>query len=203
MKPIDLIHLQIYLEYQLDPRGMLVPFPSSSEQALYLVYHHTEGHVPYFSHLLPPDLRQQLLTLGPGQAFANPGEVRRMITAGYQPCGGGDQIFWSGYFPRQPDPSEFPDVVLQGEECVVIVEGQTVCRAVSVRQNEDAHEAYVETNPDFQQRGFGRQAVAAWAYQVMQRGQVALYSDKMTNLTSAALARRLGIGWYADVIGFE
>ena len=38
MDPIDLIHLQITLEYALDASGRLVPFPGSSEQGLYIVY---------------------------------------------------------------------------------------------------------------------------------------------------------------------
>lgn len=78
-----------------------------------------------------------------------------------------------------------------------------VSSATSVRQNDQAAEVYVETQPGFMKRGFGRQVVAAWANECANHGRVAFYSYDLTNQASAALAKGLGVEWYADVIGFD
>jgi hypothetical protein len=51
MQPLDLINVQIRLEYVLDTEG-LVPFPDSSEQALYIVYRHAGGTLSFFNQKL-------------------------------------------------------------------------------------------------------------------------------------------------------
>ena len=56
MDAIELIRLQITLEYALDGAGRLVPFPGSSEQGLYIVYRYAGGYIPYFSHRLPEEV---------------------------------------------------------------------------------------------------------------------------------------------------
>lgn len=203
MDPIDLIHLQIRLEYQIDQDGLLVPFLGSTEQALFLVYHFGQGYQPYFNHRLPMELRQQLLRLGPKEAIEHPRKVIKIISETYQPCKGGEDVFWSGYFTRLPGPDEFPDVVQSEEAWTVRREGKLVSEAISIRHNGECHEAYVHTEPDFRGRGFGRQTVAAWANHVMSAGRVALYSFRHRNHASAALAESLGVKWYADVIGFD
>ena len=74
-----------------------MPFPGSTEQALYIVYRYSQGYVPYFNHRLPPELRQWLLELGPKRAFNQPDEVIKLISEFHQPCNGGDEVFRSGY----------------------------------------------------------------------------------------------------------
>jgi predicted GNAT family acetyltransferase len=91
----------------------------------------------------------------------------------------------------------------EGNVWVVKVGNQVVCRAMSVRQNEHSAEAYVETLPAYQRRGYGRQATAAWADDILKSGRVPFYSYHLANSASAALARSLSIEWYADVVGYE
>lgn len=203
MNSLDLIKLQISLEYQLDAQGCLVPFPGSGEQAWYIVYRYTGGYVPYLNHTLPLVVSQALLELGPAKAFDRPGEVVNLISQLHQTCRGGEDIFWSGYFPHPPEQDGSPVVTMEGEACVVRVGEKVVCKAVSIRQNECCAEVYVETAPEYRRQGFGKQAVAAWAIQVNEWGLVAFYSYRKTNLPSANLARKLGVVWYADAVAFE
>jgi hypothetical protein len=202
MESLDLIGLQIRLEYQVTSDGLLAPFPGSSEQAFYLVYRYSGGYISYFNYMLPTELRQQLLTIGPAQAFTHPGKVNKLISEFFQLCRGGKEVFWSGYFTNPPGHSEFPDVIREANDWVVEVEEQVVCRATSVRQNTSCAEAYVETQPVYQRRGYGRQATAAWAHDILRSGRVPFYSYRLANSASAALAKSLRVEWYADVVGY-
>jgi FR47-like protein len=203
MEPPDLINLQIGLEYQLDACGCLVPFLGSSEQAWYIIYRYAGGDITYFNHLVPAKVRHELLALGVAEAFDHPARVRKLISQLYQPCEGGGDVFWSGYFNRLPCADEFPDVVTDGGAWMVNVDGEVASRAISIRQDDQSAEAYVETGPRFRQRGLGRQVVAAWAHQVMKSGHVAFYSYRLGNTPSAALAESLGVKWYAAAVSFE
>lgn len=203
MRSIDLIHHQIILEYELDINGLLVPFPGSTEQALYIVYRYSQGYVPYFNHRLPTKLRQWLLSLGPKQAFNQPGEVIKLISEFNQPCDGGDEIFRSGYFTMLPELDELPVFIRERDAWVVKVNGRVVSKTISIRQNTECAEAYVETHPDFRNRGYGRQTVTAWARDIINSGRVPFFSYNLSNIASTALASCLGIVWYADVVAYE
>jgi GNAT superfamily N-acetyltransferase len=203
MNPVDLVQLQISLEYQLDAGGLLVPFDNSSEQAYYVVYQHSQGFTPYFSSELPADVRVQLLDLGLPKAFTHPDEVKQLFSENNLPCRGGDDIYWSGYFSHPPGPNETQEVCHHGEAWSVLHEGLEVCRAISVRQNEHCAEVYVETLPAYRRRGYGRRVVAAWALEVMKTDRVAFYSFRLRNTASAAVASSLGAQWYANVVAYE
>jgi len=198
MDPIDLIRLQVTLEYALDDTGRLAPFANSSEQGLYIVYRYPGGYVPYFSQTLPEDLCDGLRNLGGEQAFEIPMAIEWMIQK-YVPGKFGG-CFISEYLPQRPEPSAFPLVVRRGEQYVVLADDVPVCWAWSERSNAQCAEAAVETQPEHRRKGYARQAMAAWAYDVIESGRVALYSYKMDNHASKALARSLGAVWYADVV---
>ena len=201
MNPLDLIRLQITLEYQLDALGRLVPFPGSSEQGLYIVYRYAGGCTAFFDHRLPESLCEQLRGLGCEQTFEAPGNVQRVVQA-YTPCRF-EGRFVSEYLPRLPEAAEFPLVSQQQGQFVVRVDGEPVCRAWSERGNDACAEVAVETHPDHRRQGYARQAVAAWASDVIGSGRVALYSYKAGNESSRALAHSLGAVWYADVVCYS
>jgi GNAT superfamily N-acetyltransferase len=201
MDNIELIELQITLEYNLDERCLLVPFPGSTEQAMYIVYRDGWGCTPFFNHQLPTDFRARLLALGSEQAFAQPALVCHTLKE-YAPCQVGG-VFVSGYFTHRPSPQVFPDVTLYKDSFVIMKGGKPACWALSVRQNERCAEVYVETLPEFRRRGYGRQVVAAWANQIVSEGRTAFYSYKAENIASAGLAASLGVVKFADVVGFE
>jgi hypothetical protein len=193
MEAMDLIKLQIGLEYQLSPQGWLIPFAGSSEQAWYIVYRYEVGHVAYFNHRLHIKVRSKLTTLGPEQAYAYPGDVRGMINEHHKFLETHNRIYWSGYFSRLPQSDVFTDATKEDGAWVIKLEERVISRAISIRQNEQAAEAYVETQPGFKRRGFGRQVVAAWANECANHGQVPFYSYDLTNQASAALAKSLGV----------
>lgn len=76
---------------------------------------------------------------------------------------------------------------------VSLQDGRAVSVCCSVRLSDQAHEAGVETHPDFRGRGHGARAVAAWANGVRERRRVPLYSTSWENGASRRLAARLGL----------
>jgi hypothetical protein len=203
MKPLELIQLQIRLEYRLNLNGWLVPYPNSTEQALYIVYRHARGFESFLSRLLPSELGKQLLAIGPTAAFNQPHVVRKLISDLFRPCSGGEDIFWSGYFEYPTGPKGLALVSREEDAWVIKVEGQVVSQAVSVRQNEQCAELYVETKPDFRLKGYGREAASAWARDMLISGRIPFYSYRTSNTASSALAKSLKVRWFANVVVFE
>lgn len=70
----------------------------------------------------------------------------------------------------------------------------SVCR--SVRITPEAHEAGVETLPDFRGRGYAEEVTAEWARLVRATGAVPLYSTAWENTASQAVARKLELKIY-------
>jgi GNAT superfamily N-acetyltransferase len=200
MDPLDLIDLQIRLEYAKVQNGLLVPFPGSSEQGLYIVYRHAGGYVQYLNHKLPEELRTRLVDLGSSQAYEAPARVEQILST-YIPAHF-EGLFASEYLPTIPEPAEFRQVVNQEGQYIVLVENTPVCCAWSERSNDQCAEVAVETLPEHRRQGYARQAVAAWAQAVLQSGRTAFYSYKAENDPSRALARSLGSVWYADVVAY-
>jgi len=201
MNPNDLVRLQITLEYDLNKSGRLVPFPGSTEQGLYIVYRYPGGYIPYFNQCLPEALCDKLRNLGGEQAFEAPQAVVWLMQR-YLPCHF-EGRFVSVYLPHLPEPGKFSRVVQQGEQFVILEDGKPVCRAWSERSNAQCAEVAVETHADHRRKGCARQAVAAWAHNVISSGRVALYSYKAENRPSQALALSLGAVWYAEVVSFS
>ncbi len=70
----------------------------------------------------------------------------------------------------------------------------SVCR--SVRITPEAHEAGVETLPDFRGKGYAKDVVAEWAHLVRVAGAMPLYSTAWENAASQAVARKLNLRCY-------
>ncbi len=73
------------------------------------------------------------------------------------------------------------------------VDGHAVALCGSVRRPAAAHEAGVETAPDYRGRGYAGQTVTAWARAVREMNRVPLYSTSCENAGSRAVARKLGL----------
>ena len=67
----------------------------------------------------------------------------------------------------------------------------SVCR--SARITEAAHEAGVETLPEFRGRGYAAKVTDAWARDVLALGGIPLYSTSWENNASQAVARKLNL----------
>lgn len=68
----------------------------------------------------------------------------------------------------------------------------------SVRITPEAHEAGVETLPDFRGKGYAKDVVAGWARLVKNAGALPLYSTGWENTPSQAVARKLGLRLYSS-----
>lgn len=80
--------------------------------------------------------------------------------------------------------------LLQGADAV------SVC--CSVRVTDRAHEAGVETHPDFRGRGHAARVVAEWAREVRARNRIPLYSTSWENHASLNVARKLELVHYGS-----
>lgn len=69
--------------------------------------------------------------------------------------------------------------------------GVAVAVCCSARVGIGAHEAGVESHPEFRGRGHGKRAVAGWAQFVRELDQIPLYSSSWENRPSQALAAGL------------
>jgi GNAT superfamily N-acetyltransferase len=86
-----------------------------------------------------------------------------------------------------PDWQPFVAVVLDGRAV-------SVCR--SVRITRAAHEAGVETLPDFRGKGYAKDVTAGWARLVQSAGATPMYSTSWENSASQAVAKRLRLALY-------
>ncbi len=80
----------------------------------------------------------------------------------------------------------------------VVEEGRAVSVCRSVRVTAAAHEAGVETLPDFRGRGYATNATAGWARLVRSQGAAPLYSTDWENAVSQSVAKRLRLVQYAS-----
>jgi hypothetical protein len=85
-----------------------------------------------------------------------------------------------------------PDVQHCQPLLAVIVDGRAVSLCASVRISAAVHCAGVETLPEYRRRGFALSAVAGWARAVRALGAMPFYSTSWDNISSQAVAARLG-----------
>ena len=86
-----------------------------------------------------------------------------------------------------------PDVTQNPPLFAVLQDGAAVAACCSVRRTPVAHEAGVETVPEFRGRGYAGEAVSAWARAVRELGVIPLYSTSWSNVASRAVARKLAL----------
>lgn len=78
----------------------------------------------------------------------------------------------------------------------LLEEGRAVSVCRSVRITPAAHEAGVETLPEFRGKGYAKDVVAGWARLVRSMGSITLYSTSWENTASQALAKKLRLVAY-------
>jgi len=92
------------------------------------------------------------------------------------------------------------DVLSDAPVTAALEDGSAVAVCASVRVTAHAHEAGVETHPDFRRRGHAARAVAGWAQTVLEAARLPLYSTSWENEASLRLAKRLGLIQYGSVV---
>ncbi|HEX7175713.1 MAG TPA: GNAT family N-acetyltransferase [Pyrinomonadaceae bacterium] len=96
----------------------------------------------------------------------------------------------------------FEELIAELPECqpfvAVVEDGMAVSVCRSVRITSAAHEAGVETLPDFRGKGYAKDAVAGWARLVRSVGATPLYSTSWENTASQALAKKSRLVLYGS-----
>jgi hypothetical protein len=85
------------------------------------------------------------------------------------------------------------DVAVEQPFVAIVEAGLAVSVCRSVRVTPEAHEAGLETLPEFRGRGLAAKVVAGWALAVRSRGALPIYSTSWRNTASRAVARKLGL----------
>lgn len=86
-----------------------------------------------------------------------------------------------------------PDVAAGVPMFASIHEGEAVSLCCSVRVTPSAHEAGVETHPDFRGRGHAGPVTVGWARAVREMEAIPLYSTSLENVASRRVAEKLGL----------
>lgn len=92
---------------------------------------------------------------------------------------------------------DFVDELPEWQPFVALLENNravSICR--SARITSEAHEAGVETLPDFRGKGYAAEVTAEWARLVKAAGSLPLYSTSWENVASQAVARKLNLRCY-------
>lgn len=217
---IELMNIHVRALFTHDARARLLsvnePWGGSGPVPRLFLGRTREGHLWRFRADLPAALTDELEALCAGEPAAEVesdgspryAEEYARLLGGRAPARLAGPAF---YFNEYAEPSRPPLVVTEANagllrggfeefveelSCappfVALAEGGravSVCR--SVRVTDAAHEAGVETLPDFRGRGFGKGVTAGWARLVRALEAVPLYSTSWENTASRALARKL------------
>ncbi len=144
-------------------------------------------HLETYVRLLEADAPMRESSNGPAYLFTESGAPSKSLLTVTE---NNAEVLQGGFEKLVEElPAWQPFVALVEENRAV-----SVCR--SVRITTEAHEAGVETLPDFRGRGYAKEVTAEWARQVQARGAVALYSTSWENFASQAVARKLGFKCY-------
>ena len=204
-----LIAAQLRLECkEVTAEGLLVRIPGSDPDEIprCLVLRHSGGYHVLFRHDLSHDIRERIATLPPEVVFGD----HQMISAILVEDAPVETI-WAGrsyIFPNTPAPAQYPDAVRleRGGDMrpayTVRIAGQIIASCESVRENDTAAEAWVQTLPLFRRRGYARQVTAAWAHDLLRLGKIPFYSHSVDNLASQGVARSLELIPFIDGVGY-
>jgi RimJ/RimL family protein N-acetyltransferase len=131
----------------------------------------------------------QELEAGPAYQFTeNAGQSKSVLVVTEENAG----ILQGGF---EDFVAELPD----WQPFVALVENNravSICR--SARITPEAHEAGVETLPNFRGKGCAQKVTAEWARLVLAAGAMPLYSTAWDNVASQAVARKLNLRCYGS-----
>ena len=184
----------------LDAAGDMVRIPGDDPDTIYRLYigRLATGPLVLFRADVPPDIRAAIRAM-PAAALVVERHRVQAILDRHAPSG----EVWNGKsytFPSTLSAALYPDVrfVRQKSEYAVIVDDRVVSACSSTREDPWAGEAWVHTDPAYRGRGFARQATAAWAHALQQRGKIPFYSHLNANMASQGVARSLGLIQYTE-----
>jgi hypothetical protein len=196
----ELLRLRLEMEFGVSLQGDTLPpaILNSEGQPRLLVSRHRDGGSMVFRYDVAAATRDRLRQMGVAQALTDEATVRDIL-------GCVDNIWRVCWYTvdHQPDPGDYPDVVVRDGRHVVLIDGEVAAQAWTTAESARAVEVEVETQPAFRRRGLASQVVASWSAAVLGDGRVAFYSHVVENEASAGVARRLGLNWFSDDVEFQ
>lgn len=200
----DLVLTQLRLKcIGLNADGRLIRLPCATPYEPYRVYiaRHSGGFYVFFRADLPEAVVERLLVLPTHVLFHNRALVREALSQD-APC----EVVRdsrSYLYPAEGGMDDLPGVVRQPNNvCEVWVDGVKVCTAMSGRENDEAAEVWVLTDPEHRKKGYARMAVQAWAQRVRAQGKMVFYNHRYASNHSRRLAESLGFQWFMDDVGY-
>ena len=222
------MHVEVLFTHDAEGRMRTVNEPGGGNAPRFFLGRTAEGNVWRFRHDVSAGLIRELEIACRVEAVAENASAEQVRSRPYEVLLAQDapvQSVWAGPAYRFPRPSKFPTAlgtvlvtepnadilaphleewmadVGAGRPVVAVVErGKAVSICSSVRVTGAAHEAGVETHPDFRGRGHAAKAVARWARVVREMGRIPLYSTSWRNSAAQAVARKLGLVVYGATV---
>ena len=159
----------------------------ADEPPVDIEFNEPPSHLETFIRLLESDAPVQEISSGPAYWFT---ECRMSLRPLLAVTENNAEALQGGFEKLIEELSTWQPFVALIEENQAV----SVCR--SVRITPEAHEAGVETLPDFRGTGYAKDVTAEWARQVRSGGAIPLYSTSRENIASQAVARKLGLKLY-------
>lgn len=199
-KFVDLVNLQIRLEYRLDESGLLISHQGSTEHAWFVCYQGESRTIRFYRRDLPEDLRERLAALPDEAPFDAPAFVEGILGARLV------EKHWTGsaaVVPPGDRASHSSDARRLGRHDLEIARGTGFAvSADNLAALSRRAEVWVRTLPEFRRKGHARQAVAIWADAVRDAGKVPFYGYSADNIASRALLLSLGGRDFAMVVAY-
>jgi hypothetical protein len=204
-----LITAQLRLECKaVSADGPLVriPGPDPDDIPRCLVLRHSGGYRVLFRGNLAHHICQRITSLPPEVVFGDRQRISAILAEDASV-----ETIWVGrsyVFPRTLTRADCPDAVRVdrggGARPVyaVHIAGQIVASCESVREDDTAAEAWVQTLPEFRRRGYARQVTAAWGLDLLCQAKIPFYSHNMDNIASQGVACSLGLVPFIDAIAY-
>jgi RimJ/RimL family protein N-acetyltransferase len=144
-------------------------------------------HIEEYLRLLEKHAPVRNMYTGPAYHFTEYPEPSRPLLAITETNA---EMLWGGFEELTTElPAWQPFLAL-------VEEGRAVSVCRSVRITPAAHEAGVETLPEFRGKGYAKDVVAGWARAVRSLGAIPLYGTSWENAASQAVAKKLRLAPY-------
>ena len=201
LSPLELCHRQMAMErIGVNDAGLLYRLPGENPDEIGRVKASlltTGEYVAYFRDDLPPNQLERLRSMTPRQVYEDEEAVLAILGVTEPGWRGRTSIFSSEFSTR-----DFELVSVRDGRFIVQIGTVRAAEAWASRATDQAAELAVETQPDFQRRGYGRQVCAAWANHALAAGRTAYYSHSVLNTASRALADNLGVQHFMDNVSY-
>jgi len=190
--------VQLALEcIRINEGGFLerIPCPNPDDIGLLQVYRSGSKYFVFFRADIGADMIRRVRNLSAKATFHERARVERMLAEAFG--GMTSSKFHTYLFPHNLNLEQAQGVVTiekDGRRVFAIVQdGKVVSSCLSVRENAQAGECYIFTEPEYRCRGYGRRTVIAWAHHLQSLGKLPLYSHEESNWASGAVAKKLGL----------